>query len=310
MTYLNNDVHWCLVPLFCFPPERHYVSVEHPHTLTLTNATENVTIDCQGYGKPSPAVVWKKNGATIKKVPEFTERYSDQVVQVDDFAEPSQWNVTNRLYLRPAGVTYDEGGNYTCEVLNRTAGANYSEEQTIEVLCRFALGFLGSLPAALSSLQSWTKVVGTMVTGYEFTSYCFTPSWINIEAGYDAPRPLNQCWCAGLYPLRTVYTTDISTLIRGGGKIGIVPTLLAMIVDDCNLSVLLLHFFRSLVLLSIFFQICEKLRYPRHFLIHLYTEVTSWLSFFLFSGSYSSVHWETFRPRCCWGTEHHVPLRR
>ena len=141
MIFLNNDVDWCFVLtyLLTYPPERHYVSVDPPHTLTLTNATENVTIDCQGYGKPSPAVVWKKNGATIKKVPVFSERYSDQVVQVVDFAEPSQWNVTNRLYLRPAGVTYDESGNYTCQVLNRTAGANYSEEQTIEVLCRLPL---------------------------------------------------------------------------------------------------------------------------------------------------------------------------
>ena len=81
-----------------------------------------------------PAVVWKKDGKEIKRVSVFSEAYSNQVVQVVNYSKPARWNVTNRLYLRTGGVTYAESGKYTCEVLERR-GANYSEEQSIEVLC-------------------------------------------------------------------------------------------------------------------------------------------------------------------------------
>ena len=114
--------------------ERHYVSIPQPHTLKLKNDTTNITIDCHGYGKPMPAVVWKKDGREIKRVSVFSEAYSSQVVQVVNYSKPARWNVTNRLYLRTGGVTYAESGKYTCEVLERR-GANYSEEQSIEVLC-------------------------------------------------------------------------------------------------------------------------------------------------------------------------------
>ena len=80
--------------------------------------------------------MWKKDGKEVKNISMFSEAYNNQVVQVVEYANSSQWNVTNRLYLRMGGITYNESGNYTCEVFNGI-GANYSEEQTIEVLCKF-----------------------------------------------------------------------------------------------------------------------------------------------------------------------------
>ena len=46
-----------------------------------------------------------------------------------------QWNVTSRLYVRLSGVTYQEAGNYTCEVLNGV-GSQRSVNATTEILCK------------------------------------------------------------------------------------------------------------------------------------------------------------------------------
>ena len=55
---------------------------------------------------------------------------------------------------------------------------------------------------------------------------------INIVGSYDAPPPPESMlvWLGGRYVL---CAADIPTLIRRRGEIGIVPTLLTMIVDDC-----------------------------------------------------------------------------
>ena len=100
----------------------------------------DVTISCHGYGKPLPSIVWRKNGSAIKRLSAFTDAYSNQVVQVLEYGNSSQWNVTSRLYLRTGGITYNESGNYTCEVFNGV-GANYSETENIEVLCECTWGF-------------------------------------------------------------------------------------------------------------------------------------------------------------------------
>ena len=126
-------VKWWYIPKYL---ERHHVHIPKPHTLKLKNNTRNVTVECRGYGKPQPTVVWKKDGKEVKNISVFSEAYNNQVVQVVEYASSSQWNVTNRLYLRMGGITYNESGNYTCEVFNGV-GANYSEEQSIEVLCKF-----------------------------------------------------------------------------------------------------------------------------------------------------------------------------
>ena len=66
----------------------------------------------------------------------------------------------------------------------------------------FELGSKGvfiGLPVCVtkySDLQSWSKVVGTMLTEYEITSYCFTSRLsLTLWLAMMSPLPPNQCWC-------------------------------------------------------------------------------------------------------------------
>ena len=114
----------------------HQLYIPKPHVLKLLKQTENVTIDCYGYGKPLPSVVWKKDGVEVKNISVFSEAYNNQVVQVFDFSRSSSWNISSRLFLRTGGITYSEAGNYTCEVFNGV-DTNHSEQGNIEVLCMY-----------------------------------------------------------------------------------------------------------------------------------------------------------------------------
>ena len=95
-----------------------------------------MTVECHGYGKPLPSVVWRKDGKEVQKIATFSEAYANQVVQVLKQTNAAPWNFTSRLYLRTGGITYNESGNYTCEVFNGV-GTNYSEQQSIEILCEY-----------------------------------------------------------------------------------------------------------------------------------------------------------------------------
>ena len=71
-------------------------------------------------------------------------------------------------------------------------------------------------------LQSRSKVVGTMLTEYEITSYCFTSRlsltlWVAMMPP-PHPLPPNQCWCE-LVVFTYCCAADIPTLIRGRGKL-------------------------------------------------------------------------------------------
>jgi len=46
------------------------------------------------------------------------------------------WNVTSRLYVRLDGITYQEAGNYTCEVTNGV-GNQGTVNATSEILCKY-----------------------------------------------------------------------------------------------------------------------------------------------------------------------------
>ena len=94
----------------------------------------NITIECRGYGKPTPDISWKKNDQIVQIVKDFGSNYTQSVVQV--VGSGPSLNVTSRLYLRTAGVTYEEAGNYTCEVSNGVL-VNQSSSATIEVLCKW-----------------------------------------------------------------------------------------------------------------------------------------------------------------------------
>ena len=126
----------CLNQRLYFPvPPKIYVP--EPHVLKLENDWKNITIDCYGFGKPLPSVVWKRYGVGVKNVSTFSSSHLEEVVQVIRRHGLPPWNVASRLYLRTGGITYNESGNYTCEVFNGVGG-NLSTERTIEVLCMYA----------------------------------------------------------------------------------------------------------------------------------------------------------------------------
>ena len=85
-------------------------------------------------------MVWRKDGKEVHRIATFSKAYANQVVQVLENVNSSLWNVTSRLYLRTGGITYNESGNYTCDVFNGV-GTNYSETEGIEVLCECTSAF-------------------------------------------------------------------------------------------------------------------------------------------------------------------------
>lgn len=111
-------------------------TVSPTNELKLLKYDKYITVDCHGYGKPTPKITWMRNNKSILTVKNFTADYGDKVVQaIFEPSEASPWNVTSRLYLRVNGVKYQDAGNYTCEVFNGV-GTNISATDTVEVLCK------------------------------------------------------------------------------------------------------------------------------------------------------------------------------
>jgi len=104
--------------------------------MNLFKYDKNVTVDCYGYGKPLPKITWIRHKTEIPTVYNFTDKDRKKVVQeIFQSSKESPWKVTSRLYLRLDGVTYQDAGNYTCEVFNGVGG-NISASDTLQVFCK------------------------------------------------------------------------------------------------------------------------------------------------------------------------------
>ena len=117
------------------------IFVPPPRELKLLKYQPNITADCYGYGKPAPSVKWTRNNTSIPTVDNLTPLNRSNVVQMK--VEPmagSPWNSGSRLYLRVDGVTYQDAGNYTCEVFNGVGG-NISATDMLQVFCKLTLFF-------------------------------------------------------------------------------------------------------------------------------------------------------------------------
>ena len=113
------------------------ISITPPLQLKLRRQEKNTTVDCRGYGKPVPVIRWLRNGVQI---PAFhaLEPYNNsfRVFQVTAMLRPeTPWNVSSRLFIAPAGISYREAGVYSCEVYNSIEGKSTVNE-TIKVLCK------------------------------------------------------------------------------------------------------------------------------------------------------------------------------
>ena len=93
-----------------------------PGEITLSIGQRNLSFVCYGEGYPMPTVVWKKDG--------------NAGVFTTTTMNVSSTNSSNRLEIRPAGVTYQEAGNYTCEVYNGVDGKSKVSDK-LEVICEY-----------------------------------------------------------------------------------------------------------------------------------------------------------------------------
>ena len=116
-------------------PARVYVS--QPFTRSLVRHQENVTIHCYGKGYPKPTVQWMLNNTLISILKSVSENETNRVVQVITGISSPLQNVSARLFLRTAGVTYNEAGNYTCLANNTIKGNVFLSTQNVEILCKF-----------------------------------------------------------------------------------------------------------------------------------------------------------------------------
>ena len=109
--------------------------VPQPHLLKLNRGDRNISIECYGYGKPTPTVLWKRDGVTVAIVPEFNDSYGNDTIQVIRNSHRTLWNVMTLLYLRTNGVTYVHAGEFVCEAQNKASG-NSSARQPVEIVCK------------------------------------------------------------------------------------------------------------------------------------------------------------------------------
>ena len=112
------------------------VYVSPPLTRILVRQQENFTIICYGNGYPKPSVYWMRNYTMIPTVESLSEKDSTRIVQVIRGISSPLENATARLFLRVAGVTYNEAGKYTCVANNTVKGIASFTNQTTEVLCK------------------------------------------------------------------------------------------------------------------------------------------------------------------------------
>ena len=103
---------------FFLVPAKIYMAV--PDEIKLSLGQRNVSFVCYGEGYPMPTVLWKKDGNA--------GGYATISMNV------SSTNSSTRLEIRPEGVTYQDAGNYTCEVYNGVDGQRKISHK-LEVIC-------------------------------------------------------------------------------------------------------------------------------------------------------------------------------
>ena len=107
--------------------------------LVVRRQQKNTTVDCYGYGKPSPIVIWLRHGVQVPLLSDSkVSNNSDRVFQVITSGGngSSRWNASSRLYIVPRGVTYQEAGEYVCQVQN-SAQRNMAINETVNVACEY-----------------------------------------------------------------------------------------------------------------------------------------------------------------------------
>ena len=99
----------------------------------LTHGQKNAKLVCLGYGYPNPTATWKIHDIEIPK--DQNSSIGSGIYQRKSTNDSVLKNVTSTLYFNKNGSTFNDYGNYTCEV---TIGNAHDNDSTIvEVLCKF-----------------------------------------------------------------------------------------------------------------------------------------------------------------------------
>ncbi|XP_028394789.1 hemicentin-1-like [Dendronephthya gigantea] len=80
----------------------------------LRHGQKNRSITCLGYGYPNTKATWKFNNTVIPEDPKLSIKYG--MYQRRSTNNQALENVSSILYFNQAGSTFDDSGNYTCEV--------------------------------------------------------------------------------------------------------------------------------------------------------------------------------------------------
>ena len=113
-----------------------------PKTFILGNKTKkmrkgqkNASIVCLGYGYPNPKATWKINGKEIQQ--NSNSSIGSGIYQRRSTNDLPLKNVTSTLYFNQTGSTFDDYGNYTCEVTIKDP--HDIDSKIVAVLCKFCL---------------------------------------------------------------------------------------------------------------------------------------------------------------------------
>ena len=117
---------------------RASVTLNHHGILKVKENQRNVSIVCTGMSYPTPQVTWKKNNQSLPKIGNDSTVYQLLKTFAKDSKTDEPIQVTSTLFLRPAGINYEDYGTYTCEVLNRNE-STIPLRKMINVLCKLII---------------------------------------------------------------------------------------------------------------------------------------------------------------------------
>jgi hypothetical protein len=98
----------------------------------LRKGQKNSSIVCHGYGFPNPRATWKINNTEISE--SSNSPIGSGIYQRRSTNDLVLQNVTSTLYFDQNGSTYEDFGNYTCEVSIEPAPETSSE--IVKVICK------------------------------------------------------------------------------------------------------------------------------------------------------------------------------
>jgi hypothetical protein len=98
----------------------------------LRQGQKNSSIICFGYGYPNPRATWKINNTEIPE--DSNSSIGSGIYQRRSTNDLVLQNVTSTLFFNQDGSTFDDFGNYTCEV--SIDAAPDTDSANTKVICK------------------------------------------------------------------------------------------------------------------------------------------------------------------------------